>query len=611
MHRNVFSVFFLFPLGVALLPIFFIPGIPVSADLQKGMLAAIVLGAALVAAALPLVLSRMRPAVSFPPLALFALPLFGVVLLSAGMHGGIGRNFFGLGLEMGTGGSFMLFIAALMLGSLANRSHIRLFYQVYVSAVCILAVAAGCFVLFGSTQGALQFFLWPQSSFALTAALVAAALLADASQRWQRLLFGAAALLLLCACAVFFHPAAVIAAGAVLALGSILLSVAALRNRTTLPFVAALSALVLIGLFFSGFRGAVTLPPDVRLTPAATYAVGSPVYFRTLAGALIGSGPDTFSVAWERNRPVQFNLTPLWNNTFREGFSTALTWLVMIGFLGVLFALWIPAAFLWSASTMLLRGRGALHTDGLLAVSGALLCFVCIAAALYTVDLPLFLLCGVVFGFCARLLASKVPRTVSRPLAARAASAAGAAALGGLVLFVAFYQFGGAYYHGAGIAAFENGNISGSKKLLAESTAFWPASPYLRDESRAALEVVRTQASAPGTGKEEIQKGIAETRRLADAAVAAAPNDFSAHVSEGSILITLVIAGVVELGPDAAASLKRAQALAPTRPDIPYLQAVLSHALGRDTDALSYAQQSLLLKPDYEPALAFLKDRGQ
>ena len=105
-----------------------------------------------------------------------------------------------------------------------------------------------------------------------------------------------------------------------------------------------------------------------------------------------------------------------------------------------------------------------------------------------------------------------------------------------------------------------------------------------------------------------IQKGIAEARGLADAAVEASPRDFSAHLSRGSILTTLVIAGVTEIGSDAMSSFKKAQNLSPTRPDISYLQAVLSNALGSTTEAVSYATEALRRKPDYEPASALLKN---
>ncbi len=607
MFRNVFSGFFIFPLSIALLPVLFVPGIPVGTGLQKGMIAALLLGVTLVLVAVGLLFSRLRPAITFAPLTFATAPLVLLALLSAALSGGMGRAFFGLGVEMGTVGSFVLFAAAVAIGSFANRGHIRLWYGVYITATLAAVLLAGGLMLAGWTSAALTFFSWPQTSFALVAALVASAVLSDFAAGVRRMLYAAAAGVLSCAVLFFFHPTAVGAGAAVLAVAVLFLLGTALRTKQRYPFVALLCALFLVVLSFSGFRGFLTLPPDVRLTPVATYAVGSPVYLGTLAGGLVGSGPDTFSVAWEKNRPVQFNLTPLWNNTFREGFSTVLTWLVMIGFLGVLSGALLPVALLWNTGRALLGARRAAFSDGLLITSELLVFFVCISAAFYTIDIPLFLLGGVAFGFCARLLATTIPGTVNRPLPVRIGLSLALFVCGAGVLFVPTHQMMGAYFHGQGIAAFEGSNVSGSKSNLASSVAWWPASAYLRDDSRAVLEGVRTEASAPDASKEEIQKGIAEARRLADAAVTAAPQDFSAHFSEGSILTTLVIAGVVELGPDAMSSLKKARTLSPARPDIPYLQAVLSNALGSTTEATLYANEALQLKPDYQPALDFLK----
>jgi tetratricopeptide (TPR) repeat protein len=55
---------------------------------------------------------------------------------------------------------------------------------------------------------------------------------------------------------------------------------------------------------------------------------------------------------------------------------------------------------------------------------------------------------------------------------------------------------------------------------------------------------------------------------------------------------------------EASSSLKIAKTLAPNRPEVPYLRAVLAYHLGRYEEAAYYVGEALQLKPDYRPAQA-------
>lgn len=612
MTVNLFKMFGLYPLCIALLPVLFLPFSPIGLDLQKGILAALLLGVVLVLATYGVVRSARRPALTAPLLVLAVVPLLLVSIGSAVLNGQFGIAYVGMGFEMGTIGSLVLFCACALIGALANRAHIRLFYTVFIGAVVVVVASAEVMLLLGRSLSDLAFFAWPQMSFSIVAALLAAAVLADTERRIPRLAFGGAALFLAVAFLFFFYPTAALAGGTVLAVVALLQIWAAFAKKRHLPLFVSAVALLLLVLFVSGFRAMSTLPLDVRLTPQITYSVGSSIYLDTLKGSLIGSGPDTFAVVWEEERPSEFNQTPLWESTFREGYSTLLTWLVTFGFLGLFCFLLCPLALLVSTGRALWQGSVALLFDGLFVASALLVFFVYGAAVFYTIDLSLFLLGGVVFGFCGRLLTPAPPSIVERSILSRAVLAVGVFVCGAVFVFVSVHQIAAAYFHGQGIASFNSGEIVQARSLLGRSAELWPTSAYLRDASRASLEKVRQEATGPSADNDATKKGIAETRRLARDAALSAPKDFSVHLSEGSILTTFVIAGVADLYPDAKAALTTAQELSPTRPEIRYLQAVLFSAIGSTTAALAEVQESLRLKSDYEPAVALFKQlQGQ
>jgi Flp pilus assembly protein TadD len=62
--------------------------------------------------------------------------------------------------------------------------------------------------------------------------------------------------------------------------------------------------------------------------------------------ALIGVGPENFSVAYAQFRPNWTNNTPWWSNLFGQGFNTPLTLLATSGLLSLLAWLWVVIAFL-------------------------------------------------------------------------------------------------------------------------------------------------------------------------------------------------------------------------------------------------------------------------
>ena len=612
MLRALFNSFFLYILGVALLPLLYIPFISVEADLQKSIVSGIFLGALMVALGGILFFVRQRPTLLPPLLSLAGVPLMVVAVSSALWHGLPVFSFVGLGFDIGTLASFGLCMATAISASLLNKEHIRIALRVFVIATAVVAGISTVSVGIGYGMPAL-FSAWPHLSFLIAGALLIALIQYDVQSGAERWGYAAATVWLGVLFLCFYHQTVVLALLCALALFVVMrFLLAPFEGIRRIPLLS-IGALLLLGvLLFFGFRSFFSLPPDVRLTAEATRIVGSPVYLGSLSGALLGSGPDTFSVAWERFRPAAFNQTTFWQTTFREGYSTAYTWFVTLGWLGMLAFAYIPAALMWTLIKRVVHGRKDLYLQNLLPASTAFVFFVFIGACLYTIDMPLFLMSAATFGFCARLLAVRTPSvSESRPVVRIGGSMITLLA-GAVVFVVACLQLVAASEHARGIVAFEASNPRGAEALLVGAASKWPASLYARDASRGVLELVRLEARGANADSDTIKKGIAEVRRLAREATVRAPNDFSMYFSEGSILTTLVIAGVVDFESDAAAAFNSARRLSPTRPEIPYLQAILAQSVGSTTKATVLVQDALALKSDYEPAVALLKQlQGQ
>lgn len=608
MLRLPFIVGLSLAIALLLLPLLAVPFLAIDVELQKGMLAALLLGLGLLALGVTLAFNRVRPEVTPPGLSYAFVPLLCVAAVSAVAHGAALSSYAGLGFETGTVGFFALLCATSLCASLLNRAHIRAALYVFIGGAFAASAAAWCSYALGRGAAPFLFSAWPHLTFLLGAALVLAAAFADSGVGRIRAAWTAITAALAMCVLLFFHRDAALAAAAALSLNALLVGILLRRvPYAELAAAAALSAALLFGTLTP-----LALPPDIRLTSGATAMAGRDVYLGAMPRLLIGAGPDRFSSVWELHRPTEFNQTPLWQTTFREGYSTFLTWLITLGWLGALayvcaplFVVVVALRVAWE------RGRDALAAPLLPAV--ALILFVFIGGALYTLSTGLWFAAAVAIGFCARLLSLRAPALLELGILARVLRAAVLVAVGAALLVVPARQLWASVEHASGIEAFNASNVRGATAPLSRAASLWPASLYARDASRAQLEAVRLEASAPAASvdAEAIKQGIARTRALADRAVALDPKDYAAYLSQGSILTSLVVAGASEMAQPAKDALANAAALSPSRPEIPYVEGVLSNALGDTVNARNYAQQSLALKGDYAPAQSLIQSLQQ
>lgn len=594
MWRDVFSALRLYPFAIAILPACAIAFIPVDEALQRGIYAALCLGLSLLFAAIAMFLSKERAAISFPSAAFSIVPfvLFAILSFSVGHLPLI--TSLGLGFEIGTLGSFVLLGAAVVLGSLLSLNDAVRMCAVYACAVCATAIIG---FSIGHVASLHSYATWPDIAFALTSVVIVSAILSDARSD-KRLAWGAGTLaaLILFVC-MPQAQAASIGAAVLVVVGSI-----SWLSSSRIPIASIFAAVVLTLVVVSGFSGFFAPPSELRLNAKASQIVGELTYFRPGMQSLIGSGPDTFSVAWERGRPISANQTPLWSTSVREGYSTLYTWLVTLGFGGIAL-FFVPLVMLLGAiATAAWEGRWTVLGSELWECTG-IACFVYAAAAIYTIDLPLLLMMGAALGISCRILDTTPPV----PYSARGSDVrAGFVAAGAFtLLFVASTQGIAAWMNTRAHVSHDAGLYSEARSASAMSTV-WPVVPYLLDASLFEFDDLAHSKVDQQTALIRMNT----VHNYAGRALSADPKGYTTTVTAASVYTGLVLLGNTEDAQNAEDLAAVARRLAPNRPEAPYVLANLYAHTDRTNEAAQLALASLKLKSDFDPARELLIQLG-
>lgn len=613
---------FIFAVVVVLLPMLAVPFTGVSAGLQKGDLAMLGLGVALMVAAAVALLYRRAFTLSFPSMLLAALPLPAVALVSALVNQTSLMSWWGVGLEFGTIGSAVLYAGAIFAGGLLPPAPARFLLHAFIAATACAGVVAGVAVaLFGdsSTLGS-----WPELSAAIAAALLSATLLFDWSEALEggqwRLLFESA---VLGVCFLLFFNTVFALSVIVLLVVALLIQFAAFAAhvpRMRAPLLSCITALVLLAALFFGMQSPLlSVPPDIRPSLVATELVGGPLYFSSLKGALLGSGPNTFSQVWNKYRPNEFNTTPLWSTSFEQGYSSAATLAVTLGGLG-LFAWLIPLLLFIFSAFRRLAMPGVIArmrtTADMFAGTTAVVLFYFAASFFYTTGITVFLLCGVMLGLAIHILQSREVPAAAKGVAlpVRIVAAVCLVTAGAASMYMGWAQLASGSYHASGYDAFKTGDYQKARTHFA-SAAWWWGTPLLySDASRVSFIILENAIASSSPGKPVPSAQMDEPVNYATHAVILDRRNFDAALSLSSLYVSY--AGNKVPGADVLASstLAAAEVLAPNRPEVPYLRAVLALELGKADEVRQYLAETFTLKPDYAPALqlkASLEARAQ
>ncbi len=544
------------------------------------------------------------------PMMYAAVGVVGALVLATVFSVSLQQAFFGTSMEVGTVMSF----CALALFFLAGRraflhdGMIRAYFRVFVSVWLLAGVALLATFIFGTGQAFNVVTIGALGGFVL---LIALARFELSVARVSPLVLGA------------------VAAGAVvlgsdqstyLALSLGALCIAAIKlamtasgtGRVRVPYAAS-GVVLLAGLCvvmtptppIDGFSGLGSIRPSWQATQLifSSAASDSPLH------AVVGTGPASFSYAWNKYKPEIINVTPVWNTNFSAAVGGVPTLAVTGGLLlaGAVLVL-IFGSVGMSVRTALRRVQE--HPPVVYAGVSAMSVYGSVLYITHNVSMAVLVPAALALGMASMLTAER--RRIYRVAPHLARGVAIVAALG----VVCFIGAGGVKAYDTltferTAATFNTTNDTQQvldtltcSSLPIHTTACFR---FLAESQR--LHVQRQFEETLNTT--QLDEATSLTSRMlvnARAAVESNAYDHRNWTVLGNIYTQLAVMGVADAPAQAMESYEQAAALSPAHPYIPLLQARLTYYVGADADAARiYAQESIRLKPDYTEAQEFLE----
>ncbi len=610
---NTFSFFYV--LALALLPIAWIPSL--DTDLLKGIFAAGAMAfAALIAGIVLLVSSKYAVRIPRSPVLAFAASFLLIGCVSAFLVGGGRVALWGAGFEMTTVGSLVLFALAVVGGLSFPRSPI-FFLHVVMGATALALFSSAALSLWnpellaGSTVAG----VWPHLSSLIGLSLLCSVLLCGQSTGGVRVAYALLAIVYLAGLALFFYPPVAYIAACVLLLVALYTFVFRIDNRSAWAFATSTGAAVaIIALSFAGARAQpLELPSELRPSFFATQLIAVSSMSEGFSNALVGSGPNSLSQAWEQHRPFSFNAGSLWNTPVQSSYSAATDILITLGALGL-------ATFILGVLFMLALAVVKMHSPHGAASFTARrdTLQVLFFAAIYVMgvvlfaprDVSIFLIGGVIFGSAARLIAAGEYRAAGSSWLVRLCGGAIVVAITISVFSIASHQFSAHVYHARGVRAFNAGDMSAGSDLLEKAAQAWGIPAYQQDAALGMIEEAFAKFRlTEGAGDPDVASLHARAISafdLARAATEVSPRDAERWMFLASLYVRLVPYGFPDVETSALAAISQARQHAPMRPEPLYLHAILAAGLGRLEEAKSHLREALRLKQDYKDAVDLL-----
>lgn len=516
----------------------------------------------------------------------------------------------GAGFEMGTLGSYALFVIASLIGAAVciRRASLMLILLEVASVV-------GTFVVIGVWLKLLPSVLLSFADFQLglffcAIALMAAVLFDITVSSWPRLWHVAVALLSVTGALLLFVPEMVfLVVGAALLYGIFVYMPEALRaRRARVPLAALAIILVIVFAFLFGYRNTSIshITPSVRPSLRATQIVVGAAYAQSLPTALLGTGPASFSNAWNAYRPTEFNSTPLWNATPTTGYSTILTEALEVGLLGFAAIFLLPLVLLvWQVRKNFLDARSV----GTAPAHGMLLLTLWCALLSYPTTTMLFVLWGLTIG---GVIACSTSRRAVGKSAATHTYVAALALVGALCLGIGGLQLWAAWYDWQGLQSEKKSlpeavvKVERAARIWGGTTLYQKHLAVLSTRSGALISQKRPLPAAAESMGDEFNRASTAI----DIAVSRDPENIESLILKLTVYLTWA-----ELGVESAAS--RAEETIPSllgvrtpRPDVFYLIARLRLVEGNREAAREALVQALRLKSDYKEAQDALRAIG-
>ncbi|MBP9710822.1 MAG: tetratricopeptide repeat protein [Candidatus Pacebacteria bacterium] len=357
---------------------------------------------------------------------------------------------------------------------------------------------------------------------------------------------------------------------------------------------------------------------EVRPSAGSTYDIVTAAQAGSAKNLFFGTGPNTFTDAWLAYKPAEVNQSAFWSLDFNVGFSTLLTALGTVGFIGAL--VWLLPLFLVVGGAVRAVRLGVLsREERVVAITITFASIFLMAGVLFYVPsqslvLLTLILAGAAFGFLWRQGQSQQEDYVPSRL--------GLLASGLLALLLIVVVVGSSFITGrrliaqahiqSGLQALsaqdgDKARASAAKSLGVETTG--EALRLAIDASNLKLQILAQTEPAPqdvATVQQQFAGLVQEAVGYGQQALAFNNKDYRSQLALGRVyefLASLNVEGAYE---SAKASYQASVSLNPTNPTIPLILARLESSKNNMALAQEQVTKSLTLKPNYTDAILFV-----
>lgn len=352
--------------------------------------------------------------------------------------------------------------------------------------------------------------------------------------------------------------------------------------------------------------------PSYQTTTKALTAVREGSFSR----AVIGMGPNTFGEIWLAQKPQEVNQSAFWSLDFNVGYSTLVTALGTVGFLGAL-AWVLPFILVVAAILRLMRLSVLSREDRALGLSlgfGSLMLLAVMAFYVPSQNIILLalVLAGAAFGFLWRqgrpALEDEAPSRVLQMAALALA----------LVLVVTSVLIAGKTaqralaetYVGRAAAALQEGNVDKAVELAAAGADTEETGDTLRMQINAGGSKLSQLAQVTDGDQAELQQQFENSLQTVvvagQKAVALNMADYRPFFLMGQVYDLLSRLNVTGAYDQASSTYNAAMVRNPNNPAITLAMARLAASGGDAAATEGYLRASLTQKPNYTDAILFL-----
>jgi tetratricopeptide (TPR) repeat protein len=362
-----------------------------------------------------------------------------------------------------------------------------------------------------------------------------------------------------------------------------------------------------------------SIPPVQEIKPSwgGTYQTAQGLFSEGAQKALLGSGPNQFSVPWQKYRPSDINYTPWWGIDFTEGVATIPSTLVSVGIIG--FGLWLVflVTFLyvgyvgWNKT----RTTTGVTTRYFLTVAYAVALYGWITVCTNSVGIiPLayaFLFTGLYLGTLATLglPALKIYDYRQQPQKGFTTAVISLLMLGlfGALGYHSVAQVRAQFLYQKALVAMTQNNYREAAQQLEQATNLINNDTYQRTLvyiDLAQIKPLLEQTGANSIGNQaEFGNLVGHALAQAQQAIEINNQNYQNWLALGAVHLTLLPMGINIEALDSAAlaesAFKQAQSLNPYSPFIPFQLARVAFFTQQPDTALQYIQTTLALKNDY------------